>query len=189
MYPAHEVVFVFFPEGALNYFKVIYFIRDGCRQWLPKVPTFWFLKMKYLFSFTTPPLFYGTNADCTFGFFQWNIVFLLLRIFKLISSTPSLPVNYVTLKADDAYPIGAPGHCSRFVVESRLLIFLCFFCTLFWLLHVLCCVCFFCLVSRLSLDFILLIYGRVLVPLITLGVSSYIVSELGIFMFNIKCLG
>ena len=33
----------------------------------------------------------------------------------------------VSRKADDAYPTGAPGPCSKFLVESELLICFCYF--------------------------------------------------------------
>ena len=54
-------------------------------------------------------------------------------------------------KSEDAYPTGTPGPCSKFLVESELI----YFC--FSVFHV----------WSLSLDFILFISARILVPLIT----------------------
>ena len=81
-------------------------------------------------------------------------------------------------KGEKAYPNGAPGPCSRFLVESELLIHFCYFV----------CIILFTLCSflrssvfhvwSLSLDYILLISARILVPLIALS-SDLIGCNLG----------
>ena len=70
---------------------------------------------------------------------------------------------------EDAYPTDAPGPCSQFLVESELLICFCYFvCMILVALCSLLCLSVFHVWS-LSLDCILLISTRILVPLFTLS--------------------
>ena len=74
----------------------------------------------------------------------------------------------VSGKAEDVYPTSAPGPCSKFIVESELLIYFCYF-----LCIILVTLCSMLLLSdfqvwSLSLDYILLITAITLVFLITL---------------------
>ena len=71
-------------------------------------------------------------------------------------------------KTEDAYPTSAPDPCSRFVVETELLIYFCFFVRIVLvILYSLLCVSVFP-VWYLSLDCILLISNGIFVPFITL---------------------
>ena len=79
----------------------------------------------------------------------------------------------VIRKAEVAYPTGAPGPCSRLLMETELLICFCYFVCM-----ILVALCFSLCVSvfnvwSLSLGYILLIAAIALVPLITLTVSSF----------------
>ena len=69
----------------------------------------------------------------------------------------------VSIKEEDAYPSAAPGQCSKFLVESELLIY-------FFTLYVLFSCSLLCLsvvhVWSFSLDNILLIFARILYPLL-----------------------
>ena len=74
----------------------------------------------------------------------------------------------VSRKAEGTYPTGPPGPCSKFIVESELLIYFVTLYVLFGAFYALCCVNLFHVWS-LSLDNILLISTRILVRLITLS--------------------
>ena len=70
----------------------------------------------------------------------------------------------------DDYPTGTPGPCSQFLVETVLLIYIYYFVSMifiFFLCSVLCMSVLY--VWSLSLDYILLIFARILFPLITLS--------------------
>ena len=71
-------------------------------------------------------------------------------------------------KAEDAYPTGLLGPFSQFLVESKLLIYFCCFVCI--ILVALCSLLRLSVshVSPLSIDYILLISARILVPLVTL---------------------
>ena len=69
----------------------------------------------------------------------------------------------ISRKADDAYPTGAPGPCSQFLMESELLIYFCFFVRISC--HLLCVSVFS--FGPSSLDCVLFIFAIILVPLVT----------------------
>ena len=80
----------------------------------------------------------------------------------------SLRWRMTNVKCKNAYPTGAPGPCSRFLVESELFICFCYFvCIILITLWTLLYMSVFHVWS-LFLDYILLITSRILVPLITL---------------------
>ena len=75
----------------------------------------------------------------------------------------------VSSKADDAYPTGAPGPCSQFLVEF--ICFCCFVCVILVTICSLLCMSVFHVWS-LSLDDIIMITAIILVPLITLSIPQ-----------------
>ena len=55
--------------------------------------------------------------------------------------------GFTTYKAEDAYITGGPGPCSKFLVESELLIYLRYFvCIIFVILRSFVCICFPCVI-------------------------------------------
>ena len=76
-------------------------------------------------------------------------LFHLPWIWILMSDLPG-----IFRKAEDAYPTGAPGPCSQFLVESKLLIYFCnFVYIILFFFYVRCCVCQFfmyCLCSCIT---------------------------------------
>ena len=80
----------------------------------------------------------------------------------------------LTAKAEDAYPTGAPGPCSQFLVESEYLICFCYFvCIILVTLSSLLCMSLFHVWS-LSLYYTLLITAKTLVPLVTPYIKNFI---------------
>ena len=78
----------------------------------------------------------------------------------------------VSRKEEDAYPTDASGPSSKLLVESKLHIFFCFFLRIIF--AILCCL--LCLsvfhVWSLSMDCVIWISARILVPLFTLSLNS-----------------
>ena len=86
----------------------------------------------------------------------------------------------VSRKAEEAYLTGAPGPCYHFLVESKLLTYFCYF------VCIMSCSLLYVSVFNiwfLSLDYILLISSRILVPLITLltNLNGCITDNLRLF--------
>ena len=78
----------------------------------------------------------------------------------------------VSGKAEYAYPTGALGPCSQFLMKSELLIYFCYFvCIIYVTLYSLLCLS-VSHVWSLSLDSILLISAKIMVPLITFLMQS-----------------
>ena len=94
---------------------------------------------------------------------SFHFLFRLPRTLLFMSNSAGVPS-----KAEDDCPISTPGQCSKFLVESELLIYFYYFVCiiLVYSCHLLCLSVF--QVSALSLDYIVLISAKTLVPLITL---------------------
>ena len=81
----------------------------------------------------------------------------------------------VSIKAEDAYPTGAPGHAPSFSVVrvAHLLLLPCMYDFSHFMFFVMLCSMSFFHVWSLSMGCILLITAMTLVPLITLSILSY----------------
>ena len=106
----------------------------------------------------------------------WKLICSTYHRFPFLFALLHFMNNWQVFLEKDAYLTSAPGWCSQFLVESKFLIYFCYFVCI--ILVILCS--FLCLsvfhVWSLSLDYILLIYTRILVTWLFFIVESENIS-------------